>query len=138
MSISNLITPGVGPPVLWRTSRWCFALACLCVAVALGTMVLRGTILPKRQPLHRYIIMGFGFAPALIIYPVGYLVQRRTIREWHRTRGRLCARCGYDLTSLPDTGTCPECGNNYDLDEDAAMWAEVGLKREPHSDQFGS
>ena len=134
MSLRNLVTPSVGPPVLWRTSRWCLVLACLCVAGAFGTLLLRGTAFPKRQPWPRYAIMAFGFAPVLVIYPVGYLVQRRALREWHRTNGRLCARCGYDLTALADTGICPECGNPYDLEQDAALWADVGLTRDPNAD----
>lgn len=127
MALRNLVTPFIGPPVLWRTSRWCLALACLCVAAAFATVVWRAHFAPSRQPWQRYLIMAFGFAPAVVIYPVGYLVQRRALREWHRTRGRLCARCGYDLTALADTGICPECGHTYDLEQDAALWAEIGL-----------
>lgn len=131
MSLRNLVVPYIGPPVLWRTSRRCLVLAILSVAVAFGTLLYRGTIAPQRRPWHRYVIMTAGFIPAVVIYPVGYLVQRRTVRDWHRARGRLCAHCGYDVSALDDPGTCPECGNPYGLEQDAAMWNEVGLTREP-------
>ena len=128
MSVKNLVTPYTGPPVLWRTSRWCLALACLCVAASFAIVILRGTLLSNRQAWQRFAIMSFGFAPALVIYPIGYLIQRRTLRAWRLAEGRLCARCGYELTAHPDAGTCPECGNSYDLERDAHLWAQVGLK----------
>lgn len=131
MSFRNLISPGVGPPVLWRTSRWCLALSVACVVTAFGMLVYRSTLAPQRQAWHRYVIMTGGFLPAVLIYPIGYVIQRRTIRDWHVAGGRLCAHCGYDVSTLADPGTCPECGNTYDLEQDAPMWAEVGLKREP-------
>jgi len=27
---------------------------------------------------------------------------------------RMCARCGYDLKGLPESGACPECGQAFD------------------------
>jgi len=134
MSFWNLISPYIGPPVLWRTSRWCLVLACLSVSISIGTVILRRAGLAPRQSWQMPVITVFGLAPAVVIYPVGYLVQRRTVRDWHRARGRLCAHCGYDVSALDDPGTCPECGNSYDLEQDAPMWKEVGLTREPDTD----
>lgn len=118
-----------GPPVLWRISRRCFALTVLCVALAIGTAIARGTLPPSSQTATRYAVMAFGFAPVLIIYPLGYLTQRRITRQWRRTNGRLCTFCAYDVSTLDDPGTCPECGTPYDTERDAAMWADVGLVR---------
>ena len=129
MSFWNLVSPNIGPPVLWRTSRWCLALACLSVSISIGTVILRRAGLAPRQSWQMPVITVFGLAPAVVIYPIGYLVQRRTVRDWHRARGRLCAHCGYDVSTLDDPGTCPECGTPYDTERDAAMWADVGLVR---------
>ncbi len=119
----------VGPPVLWRTSRWCLGLATAAAAIACGLALWQATLTRSKQPWQRYAIMAFGFAPVVVIYPLGYLRQRVIVREWRRTGGRLCPHCGYDVTGLADRGACPECGKGYDREADRAMWAEVGLSR---------
>jgi hypothetical protein len=116
----------IGPPVLWRTSRWCLGLATGAVVIACGVALWQAR---SREPWQRYTIMAFGFLPVGVIYPLGYLRQRRIVGEWVRTGGALCMHCGYDMTGLAPRGTCPECGNGYDPEADAARWAEVGLRR---------
>lgn len=35
---------------------------------------------------------------------------------------KLCTTCGYCLEGLAEAGTCPECGEEYDLEETRAAW----------------
>lgn len=116
-----------GPPVLWRAARRCFGLSVLCAIIAVGTAIVRGNLPPHHRTTARYVIMAFGLAPVVVIYPIGYVFQRHVGRQWCRANGRLCTYCAYNVSNLADTGTCPECGNTYDLERDAAMWAEIGL-----------
>jgi hypothetical protein len=124
-----LMFHGVGPPVVWRTTRGCLMLAILCAVLACGLTAWRYTLADRRRPWQRYTIMTFGFLPALVIFPLGALRLRGVTRAWQRTGGRLCTHCAYDITGLTDRGTCPECGRGYDVEADAARWGEVGLVR---------
>lgn len=36
----------------------------------------------------------------------------------------LCLNCKYPLDTLPDTGKCPECGDDYTQDEIRKFWME--------------
>ncbi|MFG0259315.1 MAG: hypothetical protein ACF8LK_03100 [Phycisphaerales bacterium JB041] len=116
-----------GPPVFWRAARRCLGLSVLCACIAVGTAIVRGNLPPRHRAAARYVVMSFGVAPVLVIYPIGYVLQRRLGRQWRRAGGRLCTWCAYDLSSLDASGTCPECGNAYDLEQDAATWSEVGF-----------
>lgn len=44
----------------------------------------------------------------------GYACINVTAHEHHRVRLNRCPQCGYDLTALPASHTCPECGLKYD------------------------
>lgn len=35
---------------------------------------------------------------------------------------RVCLYCGYPLVGLRPNGTCPECGNTYDVADSVAQW----------------
>lgn len=53
------------------------------------------------------------------------LVGVRTQRDFalaRRLRGQLCPTCMYDLTDLPASGNCPECGAPYTKAEIVRQW----------------
>lgn len=129
MALRRLFHLRTGPAVLRRTTRVCIVLSCLCVVVACGVLLWRSMLAPRREAWQRYVVLALGLMPLAVIYPVGYWVQRHVRRDWSRSQGKLCTCCGYDLSNLRNRGACPECGETYDIDADAAMWAEVGLER---------
>jgi RNA polymerase subunit RPABC4/transcription elongation factor Spt4 len=38
---------------------------------------------------------------------------------------RICPRCRYNLSGLPDPGSCPECGRPFSDDELSELWSKV-------------
>jgi len=55
--------------------------------------------------------------PAALLIALDWLEFRQTrasARSLLAKRFRVCDRCCYELESLPDSGTCPECGATYD------------------------
>lgn len=43
---------------------------------------------------------------------------------------KICPACEYDLTALPDRGTCPECGGDYEPDMLKERWRDIYTKLE--------
>lgn len=41
--------------------------------------------------------------------------------------GRICTHCAYNVSGLPDTSMCPQCGNRIDLKTDKRLWENVRL-----------
>ena len=62
---------------------------------------------PARGAFELYVPFWF-LAAAFLAMPLARLV--RLARSRRRTRGGLCATCGYDLRASP--GRCPECGTS--------------------------
>lgn len=54
-------------------------------------------------------------------------VLARIRREFEATGGRACVSCAYNLSTLGDGGTCPECGQAFDAPRDAEAWALAGF-----------
>jgi len=65
-----------------------------------------------------------------VMFAAGCMVARgqwRIKRAVKATGGRACVACVYDLRSLGDTGTCPECGHAFDTTADQRRWARVQM-----------
>ncbi|MDM8007492.1 MAG: hypothetical protein QUV05_15240 [Phycisphaerae bacterium] len=50
-------------------------------------------------------------------------------REAEANDCRLCLRCGYCLTGLPDQHRCPECGTPYEIEQVKRRWSEYLASR---------
>ncbi len=50
----------------------------------------------------------------------------RIVRRVDRCGGLACTKCMYDLSSLPDHGACPECGEAYTHESVRVQWSHRG------------
>ncbi|HRQ71555.1 MAG TPA: hypothetical protein PLU35_00840 [Phycisphaerales bacterium] len=70
---------------------------------------------------------------AAVAFLSGLLLMLRAAwllrRDLLASGGRLCTRCCHDLTGLPDSGVCPECGTSYDPDTLKHYWGSMAAKR---------
>ena len=51
--------------------------------------------------------------------------SRRIVRAVRVAGGRLCLRCGFDVSGLPTEGVCPECGVAYSHGESIRKWRSM-------------
>jgi len=66
------------------------------------------------------------------IYWVNYLVAALRVRSVSRAmhaklekyHGQLCTACGYVLAGHEDSGTCPECGEDYSIADAQEQWEQ--------------
>lgn len=101
------------PGVLWRYLALVLA-PVLCLAAA--------PLLLRSVRWERYVEWGL-LALLCAAGLTGALLFRRLRRSLRRAGGRICLRCGYDLSGQDEeTGICPECGRRYDWDLDALQW----------------
>lgn len=84
----------------------------------------------------RSVAATFGEFAAFWVLVVFLGIAYTGIRVWSRGRrallrqaaaceGRMCLRCHYPLTSLPEAGTCPECGEGYKAEDLVRTWRRV-------------
>ena len=86
--------------------------------------------IPNRG-IVRLIPLAFSVTPMFIVGPIWWWRTawvRRAVRD---SGWRLCTHCAYDVSALSPSGTCPECGNAYDVKRDAALWEQAGCGRPP-------
>jgi hypothetical protein len=74
--------------------------------------------------------------PFLVVYWLHpFLVGRRAriafAREILEQEGMVCFDCGYNLKSLSDRHTCPECGTPYEKSALQARWLEWMARKTP-------
>lgn len=135
MRSGEVLMPSVfrGPPVWTKTTRrW---LTGNIVCIALGFVLLTLKIHGGAMWSAFFWIPLIGACAVIPITLGAWLTvrhRRQLVSAWYKSDGRLCPSCAYDVSPLSPTGTCPECGNAYDIDRDASMWREVGLRRPHH------
>lgn len=75
-------------------------------------------------PLVWVLILYVPVLIATLVMARGYGRIRRAVRA---ARGRACVNCVYDLSTLGDAGTCPECGRPFEIAADRRRWARVRM-----------
>lgn len=58
-------------------------------------------------------------------YPLSRYHMRRRYRALADRDWRVCRWCRFDLRGLPDKGKCPECGEDYSIDEVRQWWKDM-------------
>ena len=116
------------PPVLRRGLYWLFGLTIACALVSIAWVLLRKPMGVPRGFWYRYGALGPSLAPLLIIWPYWLWRTRSIRRALQDSQGRLCTHCAYDVSCLKPSGTCPECGRAYDIDQDKVLWEAVGAR----------
>lgn len=110
---------------LRRTIRAHGAVILLLAFTMVGVMIWQKTAAPIFVFVP--IIIGLVTWTAILASDLGDLHKKA--RDKLRREGyKFCARCEYDLATLPDEGLCPECGSPYTRAELEAHW-EHAYKR---------
>lgn len=118
-------------PVMRRAIRWWTILTIAFAAAGFVAILLRDQLGLPRTGWYRFMPLALGLGPLLIINPL-YLWRTAWLRRALRTSGgRLCTHCAYDVSTLAPVGTCPECGNAYDIHKDRSLWGTFLKSDEP-------
>lgn len=72
------------------------------------------------RPWYLQVIGALGW-----VYGLSELIAaRRCHRHVRSVEYGACPDCLYDLRGVGETGTCPECGRAYEMDEVRTLWRE--------------
>ncbi len=115
------------PPVMRRGVWWLLILSACFMLAPIVWVVFRGPLGVPRGFAHRYGALMLVAVPFVIIWPLWMLRTRHIRRALVRSNGQLCTHCAYDVSSLPASGICPECGGAYDVEKDKPLWEAVGV-----------
>ncbi len=110
-------------------SPWFASAMCLVCALLLAYL-----FVSKIWPVDRIWIALVVVCAAIV--PVGIVCyqQFRLRRQVRNLDYRVCRKCFYNLTGLPDDGLCPECGKPYSRQSLAKHWGKaladyLGMRR---------
>lgn len=124
-------------PVIRRQAWLWIGTGALFVLLAIAWFVLREFQVVPRRGHWRHVTILLALAPFYLVYPLWQWRARRLREALFASRFRLCTRCAYDLSTLSPTGTCPECGHDYDAVRDVARWEQTGAPyAEPRPEGF--
>lgn len=129
--IRKLFTTAPPPPVMRRLVRNYILASFVFAALALAFGLLRKPLGVSRVlgGWGRYGPLVLGAMPLCVFTPLAWWKARRVRRQFAEANGRLCTHCAYIVGPMGDTGICPECGEQFNAEPDAAMWASIGFKR---------
>jgi hypothetical protein len=104
--------------------RW-FVLGIPLVALVLTAWIGGGLLLTPEwihangwcKPIPLLSLVSVAFMP--VFYKRG---ERKFRRLLIQRKSRVCAKCGYNLTGLPDHYFCPRCGDPYSFGKLAEYW----------------
>lgn len=90
------------------------------VAPGLLALVLNGLALVYPSSFYHHqgrmvALVTLTGALALGGMALGMGIYLKRVRRVARLGGRVCFRCGFNLTGLEGKGRCPECGDDYDI-----------------------
>lgn len=120
-------TPFIGvAPVVRRAAVLWLTSAALFMLLAVAWIVVRRPLGLPRGGYYRVLPLALIALPWVIGLPLWHWRVRRFRRALFASRFRLCTHCAYDLSTLAPTGTCPECGNDYDAAKDVVTWEQTG------------
>ncbi len=127
---------GLWPPVVRRWVYVWIGLSLIFSLAALAWLVLRRPLGLPRGGWYRLVPLVLAVMPVAVT--AWWLLRTRGLRRSVRaTKGCLCTRCAYELTNLPPSGTCPECGHGYNVEADRVMWAALGEKMDDDATRAG-
>jgi len=80
----------------------------------------------------------FAFVPVVWLCAMGVAFLATRIananydgkKHLERVGYKVCPACEYDLSELPDAGTCPECGGEYEPAMLKERWRDIYTKLE--------
>lgn len=124
------------PPVARRALRWWIIASTLISASAVAWIILRRPLNIPRTGWFRYFPFALGLSPIFIVTPIYMWRTAWLRRKLAETNNQLCTHCAYNVSGLPKSGTCPECGNPYDTKADQTQWqAFKGRKNQNPKDK---
>jgi len=59
-------------------------------------------------------LLSAWFVVLVAAFSILWIVDVRWKRAAKRAGGKLCTRCGFDMTAHDDGAICPECGTEFD------------------------
>ena len=100
---------------------------CVAVPLLITAAVLTAAFLTKRWSLAQWAGFAGLFGLMGLIQLVWVIpVRRRVIAH----KGRVCGNCLFALQGLPDEGVCPECGDEYEIENTIEGWeSDFRMKR---------
>lgn len=105
------------PLAIWRTRRSWTLLVIVCgVANLLTSLATFGKF--QRPALGAKALFIAGFLLGII----GSMLAKRRVGRRIREDGYQVCPCGYSLKGLSQTGNCPECGREFDLEVLPVLW----------------
>ena len=120
-------TPWIGvAPVVRRSAAIWLGSATLFMLLAMFWLALRGPLGLPRGGFFRVLPLTLIVVSWVVFLPLWHWRVRRFRRTLFASRLRLCTHCAYDLSTLAPTGTCPECGRDYDAARDVVTWENTG------------
>lgn len=116
-------------PRIKASSRMRWGMAILALGL-FGTVfwivaVIRSSAVSVAATFGEFTAFWILFGQLAILYSGLRVLSRghqALLRSAREHGGRLCVKCHYPLTSLPDEGDCPECGRRYRVDRVIAAW----------------
>jgi hypothetical protein len=108
--------------MLERRRRVTLGVTIGCFAVAGAYAVLEDALNPPFRRVWKAVAVSVALFPVVVLQPALWWRCRGLRRLALEKDGRVCVWCGYDLSTLGEGCTCPECGREHRGAEARALW----------------